>query len=50
MWALPPGGRAQKRIDFIPRMVGTKMLQASMSLENINCTITSFKMVFVNKV
>uniref|UniRef100_H3CNN9 protein-glutamine gamma-glutamyltransferase n=1 Tax=Tetraodon nigroviridis TaxID=99883 RepID=H3CNN9_TETNG len=48
--ALPPGGRAQKRINFIPRMVGTKMLHANLSLANINSTITGFKMIFVNKV
>ncbi|XP_003973530.2 transglutaminase 5, like isoform X2 [Takifugu rubripes] len=44
-----PGGRAQQRITFLPRMTGTKMLQASLSLANINSTISGFKMVFVNK-
>uniref|UniRef100_A0A674MUY2 protein-glutamine gamma-glutamyltransferase n=1 Tax=Takifugu rubripes TaxID=31033 RepID=A0A674MUY2_TAKRU len=41
--------RAQQRITFLPRMTGTKMLQASLSLANINSTISGFKMVFVNK-
>lgn len=44
-----PGKKAQQQINFIPRMVGTKMLQASLSLANINSTITGFKMVAVNK-
>ncbi|XP_018559348.1 transglutaminase 5, like [Lates calcarifer] len=49
MLPLRPGGRVQQRITFIPSMVGTKMLQANLSLTNINSTVRGFKMVFVNK-
>ncbi|XP_040889926.1 transglutaminase 5, like isoform X2 [Toxotes jaculatrix] len=46
---LRPGGRVEQRITFIPSMVGTKMLQASLSLTNMNTTIRGFKMVFINR-
>ncbi|XP_022617143.1 protein-glutamine gamma-glutamyltransferase 5-like [Seriola dumerili] len=50
MLPLQPGGRVLQPITFIPTMAGTKMLQASLSLTNINTTIRGFEMVFVNKV
>ncbi|XP_042349937.1 transglutaminase 5, like [Plectropomus leopardus] len=49
MHSLPPGGKAQQHITFIPSKMGTKMLQASMALSNINSTIRGFKMVSVNR-
>ena len=49
MHQLPPGGKVQQDISFTPSMVGRKMLQASLSLTNINSTIRGFKMVFVNR-
>lgn len=49
MLPLRPGGRVQQSVTFIPSMVGTKMLQANLSLTNINSTIRGFKMVFVNR-
>ncbi|XP_034725500.1 transglutaminase 5, like isoform X1 [Etheostoma cragini] len=49
MLPLRPGGRIEQLITFIPRNVGTKMLQASLSLTNINSTIRGFKMVSVLK-
>uniref|UniRef100_A0A3P8WTC8 protein-glutamine gamma-glutamyltransferase n=1 Tax=Cynoglossus semilaevis TaxID=244447 RepID=A0A3P8WTC8_CYNSE len=39
----------EHRITFTPNMVGTKMLQASLKLSNINSTIRGFKMVIVDK-
>ncbi|KAM9361601.1 transglutaminase 5, like [Symphorus nematophorus] len=49
MHQLRPGGKVKQDISFTPSMVGTKMLQASLSLTNINSTIRGFKMVFVNR-
>ncbi|XP_069003902.1 transglutaminase 5, like [Embiotoca jacksoni] len=49
MSPLRPGGRVEQRLTFIPTMVGAKMLQASLSLKNLNCTIRGFKMVSVNR-
>lgn len=49
MPSLRPGGGVQQNITFTPSMAGTKMLQASLALKNINSTIRGFKMVFVNK-
>lgn len=43
------GGKVEHRITFTPNMVGTKMLQASLKLSNINSTIRGFKMVIVDK-
>nr|CBN80793.1 Protein-glutamine gamma-glutamyltransferase 5 [Dicentrarchus labrax] len=47
MLQLRPGGRVQQNITFVPSMVGTKMLQANLSLTN--STIRGFKMVSVNR-
>ncbi|KAM9859321.1 transglutaminase 5, like [Aulostomus maculatus] len=44
---LRPGERLEKTVNFIPSMVGTKMLQASLALEKINSTIRGYKMVSV---
>ncbi|KAK2861846.1 hypothetical protein Q5P01_001379 [Channa striata] len=49
MLPLFPGRRVEQRITLIPNMMGTKMLQASLSLTNISSTIRGFKMVFVKK-
>ncbi|XP_042260194.1 transglutaminase 5, like [Thunnus maccoyii] len=49
MLPLRPGRRVEQHITFIPSMVGTKMLQASLTLTNINSTIRGFKMVSVNR-
>ncbi|XP_068568547.1 transglutaminase 5, like [Cebidichthys violaceus] len=49
MLPLPPGKSVKQRITFIPNKVGTKMLQASLSLSNINSTIRGFKMVSVSR-
>ncbi|XP_068598549.1 transglutaminase 5, like [Brachionichthys hirsutus] len=49
MHPLRPGGRMQQEVIFNPRMAGTKMLQAGLSLKSINSTIRGFKMVFVNR-
>ncbi|XP_030277235.1 transglutaminase 5, like isoform X1 [Sparus aurata] len=49
MSQLRPGGTVQQGITFTPSMVGTKMLQASLLLTNMNSTIRGFKMVFVNR-
>ncbi|XP_049894407.1 transglutaminase 5, like [Epinephelus moara] len=49
MLSLRPGGKAEQRITFTPSKVGTKMLQASLALSNMNSTIRGFKMVSVNK-
>ncbi|XP_045884696.1 transglutaminase 5, like isoform X2 [Micropterus dolomieu] len=46
--SLCPGGRMEQHITFVPSMVGTKMLQASLSLTNISSTIRGFKMVSVH--
>ncbi|XP_029007266.3 transglutaminase 5, like isoform X2 [Betta splendens] len=45
---LLPGRRVEQRIAFNPSMVGTKMLQASLTLTDISTTIRGFKMVAVN--
>ncbi|XP_022068145.2 transglutaminase 5, like [Acanthochromis polyacanthus] len=50
MSPLPPGGRVQQHITFIPGMVGMKMLQASLSFTNIRSTIRGFKMLSVRSV
>lgn len=47
---LPPGGRVDQPIPFMPNMVGEKMLQASLWLTNMNVTIRGFKMVSVSSV
>ncbi|XP_044027309.1 transglutaminase 5, like isoform X2 [Siniperca chuatsi] len=46
MLPLRPGGRVEQHIAFTPNIVGTKMLQASLSLTN-NSIIRGFKMVSV---
>ncbi|KAM3621781.1 uncharacterized protein V6R79_015918 [Siganus canaliculatus] len=50
MSQLPPGRKVEQNITFLPRLAGSKMLQASLSLTNVNTTIRGFKMVLVNKV
>ncbi|XP_026161610.1 transglutaminase 5, like [Mastacembelus armatus] len=50
MLPLHPGGKVKQQITFVPSMVGTKMLQASLSLTNMSSTIRGFKMVSVNRV
>ncbi|XP_047437950.1 transglutaminase 5, like [Mugil cephalus] len=47
MLPLHPGGTVVQQITFTPSMLGNKMLQASLSLTNINVTVTGFKMVSV---
>uniref|UniRef100_A0A3Q3JHG3 protein-glutamine gamma-glutamyltransferase n=2 Tax=Monopterus albus TaxID=43700 RepID=A0A3Q3JHG3_MONAL len=49
MLPLHPGKRVERRITFTPSMVGTKMLQASLSLAENNSSIRGFKMFFVNR-
>ncbi|XP_061894293.1 transglutaminase 5, like [Entelurus aequoreus] len=49
MFSLRPGGSGKQRINFLPSMKGTKMLQASLTLSN-KTTITGFKMVTVRHV
>ncbi|KAF7661595.1 hypothetical protein LDENG_00258120 [Lucifuga dentata] len=49
MFPLQPGGKVEQRITLIPTMVGTKMLQANLSLTNINSFIRGFKMVSANR-
>ncbi|XP_060925126.1 transglutaminase 5, like [Limanda limanda] len=49
MLPLHPGGKVEQRITFTPSMVGMRMLQANLSLININSTIRGFKMVSVNR-
>ncbi|KAE8298321.1 Protein-glutamine gamma-glutamyltransferase 5 [Larimichthys crocea] len=49
MLQLCPGGTVQQNIIFTPSMVGTKMLQANLSLTNVNSTIRGFKMVSVSR-
>ncbi|XP_030585509.1 transglutaminase 5, like isoform X2 [Archocentrus centrarchus] len=46
---LSPGGRVDQPVPFIPIFTptGVKMLQASLSLTNMNVTISGFKMVSV---
>ncbi|XP_065810725.1 transglutaminase 5, like [Labrus bergylta] len=46
---LIPGGGVKQSITFVPTMGGTKMLQASLSLTNMNSTIRGFKMITVNR-
>ncbi|XP_026205878.1 transglutaminase 5, like isoform X2 [Anabas testudineus] len=48
MLPLYPGRRVEQRITFTPTTVGTKMLQASLSLTNFSPTIRGFKMVSIN--
>ncbi|XP_029989916.1 transglutaminase 5, like isoform X2 [Sphaeramia orbicularis] len=49
MPSLRPGARVEQSITFVPNMVGTKMLQANLSLTNIRSTIRGFKMVTVRR-
>ncbi|XP_040058583.2 transglutaminase 5, like isoform X2 [Gasterosteus aculeatus] len=49
MLAVRPGSSVSQRITFIPNMVGTKMLQASLPLSDTNSTITGFRMVSVGR-
>ncbi|XP_053171533.1 transglutaminase 5, like [Scomber japonicus] len=49
MAPLPPGLTVEQRITFIPSKVGTKMLQASLTLTNIRSTIRGFKMVSIKR-
>ncbi|KAM7422973.1 hypothetical protein PAMA_010823 [Pampus argenteus] len=49
MSSLRPGGRVEQCITFTPSMVGRKMMQASLTLTNINSTIRGFKMVSVKR-
>ncbi|XP_070693405.1 transglutaminase 5, like [Pempheris klunzingeri] len=49
MLPLQPRGRVEQQITFTPSVVGTKMLQASLTLTNIRATIRGFKMVSVNR-
>ncbi|KAG8007627.1 Protein-glutamine gamma-glutamyltransferase 5, partial [Nibea albiflora] len=49
MLQLGPGATAQQNIVFTPSMVGTKMLQANLSLTDMNSTIRGFKMVSVGR-
>ncbi|KAM7005824.1 transglutaminase 5, like [Tautogolabrus adspersus] len=46
---LLPGGGVKQRINFVPGMVGTKMLQAGLSITNMKSTIRGFKMISVNR-
>ncbi|KAM4613330.1 transglutaminase 5, like [Polymixia lowei] len=48
MHPLPPGGRMEQQVVVLPRMVGMRMLQASLTLENNNTVIRGFKMVSVS--
>ncbi|KAM4588276.1 transglutaminase 5, like isoform 2-T2 [Odontesthes bonariensis] len=50
MLSLHPGGRMEQHITFIPSMVGVKMLQASLSLSNVNISIRGFKMLSVKRI
>ncbi|KAM8867178.1 transglutaminase 5, like isoform 1-T1 [Synchiropus picturatus] len=47
--ALRAGGTVEQSFSFTPFMLGTKMLQASLSLFNTNSTIRGFKMIYVNR-
>lgn len=47
MLPLRPGGSVMQRITFVPTKLGTKMLQARLSLADINSAIRGFKMVSV---
>ncbi|XP_031699286.1 transglutaminase 5, like [Anarrhichthys ocellatus] len=49
MLPLRPGKSVTQRITFNPNKVGTKMLQASLSLSDINSTVRGFKMVSVSR-
>ncbi|KAM6947146.1 transglutaminase 5, like [Lycodopsis pacificus] len=49
MLPLRPGKSVTQRITFIPNKVGTKMLQASLALSDINSTVRGFKMVSVRR-
>uniref|UniRef100_A0A8C2WGH5 protein-glutamine gamma-glutamyltransferase n=1 Tax=Cyclopterus lumpus TaxID=8103 RepID=A0A8C2WGH5_CYCLU len=49
MLPLRPGGSVTQRIIFIPNKVGTKMLQARLSLSGISSAIRGFKMVLVSR-
>ncbi|XP_074524948.1 transglutaminase 5, like [Halichoeres trimaculatus] len=46
---LCPGGTVEQSITFTPRLVGTKMLQANLSLASMRTNIRGFKMVSVNR-
>ncbi|XP_041837034.1 transglutaminase 5, like [Melanotaenia boesemani] len=50
MPSLRPGMRVEQDIKFLPSMVGVKMLQASLSLSEININIRGFKMVSINSI
>ncbi|XP_072237859.1 transglutaminase 5, like isoform X1 [Leuresthes tenuis] len=50
MLSLPSGGRMEQNITFIPSMVGEKMLQASLSVSDINISIRGFKMLSVKSI
>ncbi|XP_029906957.1 transglutaminase 5, like [Myripristis murdjan] len=47
MLPLQPGKKVEQRITFTPTKVGTKMLQASLYLSNVNSVIRGFKMISV---
>uniref|UniRef100_A0A8C5HWD1 protein-glutamine gamma-glutamyltransferase n=2 Tax=Gouania willdenowi TaxID=441366 RepID=A0A8C5HWD1_GOUWI len=47
MPTLSPGGVVEQRVTFRPYMVGSRMLQATLSFTNINTTIRGFKMISV---
>ncbi|XP_046892773.1 transglutaminase 5, like [Hypomesus transpacificus] len=42
---LQPGGSVERTVSFTPRMVGVKMLQASLTLENHPAVVRGFHMV-----
>ncbi|XP_056157840.1 transglutaminase 5, like [Lampris incognitus] len=48
MSSLRPRGRVAQRVVFLPKLTGTKMLQASLTLTKRNTVIRGFKMVYVN--
>ncbi|CAL8339376.1 unnamed protein product [Lota lota] len=47
MLNLPPGGRVQQPLNFVPQKAGNRMLQASLSLTN-KAIVRGFQMVTVN--
>ncbi|XP_024126836.1 transglutaminase 5, like [Oryzias melastigma] len=47
---LHPGKGVEERVKFTPKMVGRKMLHASLSLSTANIIIRGFKMVSVNSI
>lgn len=48
MSPLRPGGKVEHTISFVPKMMGTKMLQANLTLTEKRRTIRGFKMVSVS--